>query len=320
MNQKQQTQQKQSQKAEIKTQESHAIQEYRCKKCGASYSGNDRFCSECGCSLNSATCPACGAETKPGTELCLQCGQNLLLEICSFCGNSVSSTDLFCSECGNPRSGITCPNCMTLNFRSFCQKCDAPLNEQARQALFLAKQDPMVKKTATLVEELAQLEEYILSQTQETKKGQLSEEDLNLVNEHKELLASIRGMELKKEKPQPNIKPQPKPENNSKISFSIHTLSKEEAMEKYKEKLKEMQETLSAMIPDAGMTPQMQRDFHSARKVEIEVLTRQKVPIGWRCKAYGCLHSQPNECVKPFSGGEWIYEEREILTRTWGHK
>jgi len=319
----------QAQKAETKTRDNHTMQENRCKKCGASYSSDDKFCSECGCSLNLTTCHKCGAGIKAGIELCPQCGENLLcpqcgenllLEICPFCGSSVSSTDLFCSECGNPKSGITCSNCQTLNFRSFCRKCNAPLNARARQALLIAKKDPIVKKTVVLIEELAQLEEYILSQTQEAKKEQLSEEDLNLVNEHKELLASIRGMKLEKEKPQPKLKPQPKPENNSKISFSIHALSKEEAMEKYKEKLKEMQETLSAMIPDAGMTPQMQRDFHSARKVEIEVLTRQKVPIGWRCKAYGCLHSQPNECVKPFSGGEWIYEEREILTRTWGHK
>ena len=94
-------------------------------------------------------------------------------------------------------------------------------------------------------------------------------------------------------------------------------MRREEAMAKYKEKLSEMQETLSAMIPDPGMTPQMQRDYYSARKVEILTTTKSRVPLYWVCNAYGCQHSQPNECAEPFQGGTWIYEDVVNTTSTW---
>lgn len=306
-------------KAVIKTEEIIAETINACPKCGLAYSSKDKFCSECGFCFDDTKCGKCGAEILLENELCPICGDNLTKEICSFCGNATSIDENFCSECGNPKKGIQCPSCNTLNFRSFCRKCNTPLNEQANQAIALAKKDPLVKKTASLIEELTQLEKIILAQTEETEQKQLSEEDLELINKHRELLASISGMAFEKEKTKPKPKSQPQSLGN-KITISVGNLSKEEEIEKYKEKLQEIQEALSAMIPDAGMTPQMQRDFYSARKVEVEVITKHKVSIGWRCKAYGCLHSQPNECTKPFSGGTWIYEEREVLTKEWMHK
>jgi hypothetical protein len=249
-------------------------------------------------------------------ELCPKCGANLLSEICSFCGANTSSQDLYCSECGNPRAGITCPKCNTLNFRSFCRKCNSPLNKLAQQAIALAKNDPLVKQSSLLIEELDEIERYILEESDNSKK--LSEQEIQLINQHKELLNIFR-----KSKSDYVVKlREPKKEvtlNKSNLSFSINILSKEEAINKYREKLAEIQATLSLMLPDAGMTPQMQRDFYSARKVEIEVLTKKKVPIGWVCHAYGCVHSQPNECSKPFCGGKWIYEERDVIEKQWKH-
>ena len=123
-------------------------------------------------------------------ELCPKCGANLLSEICSFCGANTSSQDLYCSECGNPRAGITCPKCNTLNFRSFCRKCNSPLNKLAQQAIALAKNDPLVKQSSLLIEELDEIERYILEESDNSKK--LSEQEIQLINQHKELLNIFR--------------------------------------------------------------------------------------------------------------------------------
>ena len=97
--------------------------------------------------------------------------------------------------------------------------------------------------------------------------------------------------------------------------FNINVLTKEDAQKLYREKMIEMQEALNDMIPDANMTPQMQRDYHSARKMEIVTMTKVKVPLYWKCNAYGCCHDQPNECSKPYAGGTWFYEERVVITK-----
>lgn len=300
----------------IKTEEVFEVQLYKCHNCGATHSSSDRFCSECGAGLKINSCKNCGASVEPDMEICPECGQNLLSETCSFCGEKINSQDAFCPECGNPRVGLTCPNCNTLNFRSFCRKCNTPLNDLAKQALALAKNDPSVKKTYLLIKELAELEKYILEETEDNK--QLSEEDIQLIEQHKELLNLFRTS--KPDYVEKKIEPKKEGKaTKKKLSFSINVVSKEEAMKRYKEKLAEIQETLSSMLPDANMTPQLQRDFYSARKVEIEILTKSKVPIGWLCNAYGCMHSQPNECSKPFSGGKWIYEERDVVVKQWKH-
>ena len=82
----------------------------------------------------------------------------------------------------------------------------------------------------------------------------------------------------------------------------------------------EMQATLNSMLPDAGMTPQLQRNYYSARKVLITTVTKVKVPLYWLCNAYNCQHSYPEECVEPWRGGRWVYSEREEVTTAWGYK
>lgn len=305
-----------------KTAEKQQVTSYKCANCGATHSANDKFCSECGMGLKGNSCVHCGAETQPDWEICPACGHNLQAELCSFCGGAMDENSAFCPECGNPRTGIVCPGCHTLNFRSFCRKCNSPLNEQAQQALEAARKDPKVQQAIVIAQELAELEEFLLApaedETAPPEIPELSEEDRRLVDQYKDLLAGVHGQKPQ-EKPKvetPKVetpKPAPKPASG----FSIKIMSKEEAMQKYKEKLAEMQATLSSMIPDAGMTPQMQRDYYSARKVEIVTRTKIKVPLYWICNAYGCQHSQPNECVEPFKGGKWVYDEREEVSSTW---
>lgn len=92
--------------------------------------------------------------------------------------------------------------------------------------------------------------------------------------------------------------------------------SKEDAIKLYNEKMQEMKDELNSMMPPVDAPPQVQRDYLTARKMEFITRTRTKVKIGWKCKAYSCIHNGPNECSKPYGGGTWIFEEREVVTKT----
>ncbi len=295
-----------------------------CSNCGALLSAGDKFCAECGLNVNENKCPTCGNEIEPSWEICKICGQNLNMEVCSFCGQLTSAEDVFCTECGNPRHGITCPNCQTLSFRSFCRKCNTPLNNLANLALQEARNDVRVKQAVLIVQELLEIEEYLDAIADDVDEApeapQISEEDRMVVNQYRDILAAFRGIKHNEKEAEPKQPFTPPSPPKSKINFNIKIANKEEAIQKYKEKMKEIQSLLNSMTPDANLTPQMQRDYYSARKVEVIVITKSKILIGWRCNAYGCIHSQPNECAEPFSGGTWIYEESEQVTKSWEHK
>jgi predicted amidophosphoribosyltransferase len=305
----------------MKQAETQHVTACECPNCGGAYTAADKFCSECGMGLKGNSCLHCGAATQPNWEICPACGHNLQAELCSFCGGKMTPDDAFCPECGNPRTGIICSSCHTLNYRSFCRKCNAPLNSLAHEALEEARKDPKVQKAIAIAQELEELEQLLSEMAKEESTPpelpQISEENRELANQYKDLLAAFRGQKPQEKADEAETpKPAPKP----KTVFSINIASKEDAVKKYKEKLAEMQATLASMIPDVGMTPQVQRDYYSARKVEILTKTKIKVPLYWICNAYGCQHNQPNECSEPFKGGKWYYEEREEVTKAWGHQ
>ena len=306
-----QHQAKQQQKLECK-QQVHQIKEtsYQCPNCGVAYTLADKFCSECGMELKTNACIRCGASTEAKWEICPHCGQNLHAERCSFCGAETNQHDAFCLECGNPKRGITCPVCQTLNFRNFCRKCNHPLNALAQEVLQQVKQKPELKKALAIAEELAVLEDFLLSlsgeETVSEEAATLSEENSALVNQYKELLALFRG-EANSERTEAPESPVAGP--RPRKTFSLNISGKEEALAQYNAKLQEMKTTLDALIPDPGMTPQMQRDYYTA--VKIEVITKTKVKVGWKCNAYGCVHEKPNDCAEPFQGGTWIFREQD---------
>ena len=111
---------------------------------------------------NNYTCPNCGALVDFSNELCPHCKHPLHPETCTYCGAAMEPGDEFCCECGNPRKGITCPQCGTLNFRCFCSRCNAPLDELALAEIEKAKRDPIFQKAQQLAVEMAELEEKIM--------------------------------------------------------------------------------------------------------------------------------------------------------------
>ncbi|MDR0872437.1 MAG: zinc ribbon domain-containing protein [Prevotellaceae bacterium] len=199
----QQVQQHTQQKTAGKTQ-SVMQQSLQCPNCESAISTADTFCAECGMRVNTHSCAKCGAEVDAHDEICPQCGGNLRAEQCSFCGSQISTADIFCPECGNPRGGIVCPNCKALNFRSFCRKCDTPLNALAQEALEEARKDPRLQKTIEIAQELENLEEIIRQfeeESEEAETFELTEENKKTIERYNDLMALTGGLETKKVAP-----------------------------------------------------------------------------------------------------------------------
>lgn len=272
-------------------------------------------------------CPHCGAEVNDTCELCPVCGKPIDNNHCTFCGAEMESGEQFCAECGSSRTGIKCPQCGTLSFRSFCSKCNTPLNDSAFAFLEEAKKDPKFQKAQKLNAELAELEAYLIEFKEEIEQA-IAEEEAGgapdapgLSAEGERLRAQYAElMALLGQKPAATpaaVQSKPKPKKREQIKLKFHDASG--VMDAYRQKLDEMQDTLRSMLPDASLTPQQQRDYMCARKVATITRTKSQVATWWVCNYCGCYHRQPSECVEPKLGGTWLHEEIEIETKTWNY-
>ena len=257
-------------------------------------------------------CPNCGTPCHSGDK-------GLHAELCSFCGASMEADDFFCPDCGNPRTGIICPDCNTLNFRSFCRKCNRPLNEMAMQEMQKAKKDPVFQEMLALAQELADLEEQILNTVSEEFPVELSEADKKLIQQYKDLFSgsgSLEGMQVARPEPKVEEPVQTRP----KIQLNVKKVDLDEAKQSYKEKLEEMKLLMEKLRPEGDMTPQMQRNYYSARKLPVLRKSVTKAPVCWICNLCGCHHSHPSECAQPELGGTWVYEDVVTVTKTFEYQ
>lgn len=269
-------------------------------------------------------CFHCGANISLTAEICPTCGRPVNPNFCTFCGNPMEMEDLFCSECGNSRKGIVCPECGTLNFRSFCRKCNYPLDHLAQAEMEKATKDPVFQHVCELQKHIVELEEQLYPDDESTLSDNdntmpLSDKDMTLANEYQSLLSIMQDQKIynqtlekqstnnqQAEPSQPSEQPaqwHKKPENLKQLS------------EEYDAKVQEMNEMLSSMMPDPGTSPQIQRNYYSARKLPIigTMKTKQLIrkKIGWVCNYCGYTHKQPSECAEPQLGGTWLYKEYE---------
>lgn len=263
-------------------------------------------------------CKNCGAAVSMTAELCPVCMHPLNDTYCSFCGAPLFPGDKFCPECGSSVVGVTCPTCGTLCFRNFCSHCMQPVTEAGRAELARAQADPAYQKMQRLAKELAEMEELLLSEegakVQEGNAPQteaLSEEDLALINKYKDMISVFSQQEVN---PQTEVNLQAEAEPKPKI------FSRKQIMEEYKAKVQEINDILASFKPDDDATPQMQRDYYSARKVCFTTKTVEIVKTGWICNYCGCLHSIPSECAEPWHGGKWICEPVETVTEEWRYE
>ncbi len=241
-------------------------------------------------------CPNCGEKVGAEWEFCPACGHSLV-EWCTFCGSDIPRDENECPECGQPRSGIVCPKCGTLNVRGFCRKCNEPLTIAAQRELQRARQDPLVQKAAKAAVRMDELEK--LMGKAETEEKQARAEDVR----RKSVLDSLPQDLLELKALLTNVgggKPNGTEEHKGK--------SLVELQEEYARAKKELEESLKAMLPPAGSTPQEQRNYYSARKFA----TTEKVRIGWVCNFCGCFHDKPSECAEPWHGGVWQYADKKV--------
>ena len=327
MEQQHQSLSEQQVKTQQKTTEKQAEQPQCCPNCGTPCHSGDKFCEECGMPLKGKSCVRCGVPIQADWEICPHCGQSLHAGLCSFCGASMEADDSFCPDCGNPRTGIICPDCNTLNFRSFCRKCNRPLNEMAMQEMQKAKHDPVFQEMLALAQELADLEERILDtpsgeiseEDSEPPQLELSEADKKLIQQYKDLFAgsgSLEEISIPKPKPLKETPVQARP----KIQLNVKRVDLDEAKQLYKEKLEEMRGLMEKLRPEGDMTPQMQRNYYSARKLPVLRKSVSKAPVCWVCNLCGCQHNQPSECAQPELGGTWIYEDVVTVTKTFEYQ
>ncbi len=252
-------------------------------------------------------CPHCGASVAAHSELCPVCMHPLHTDVCTFCGAALMSGDKFCAECGNATQGIECKKCGTINFRNFCYKCHEPLTSQAFFEVEKAKADPRFQKMKDVARSLAGLEKILLKTENDTEQNELSAEDKALLLYYQNLTIYLNEAENEQKKEEKTAKKEIEP---------IQNLSSKQILTQYKQKVKEMDELLKEFVPAPDASPQMQRDYYSARKIPVIFTTKQRVK-GWVCNYCGCFHNVPEECVEPWLGGTWKYEEINVQEEKW---
>lgn len=256
-------------------------------------------------------CPYCNADIKASYVICPHCGRSLTPGKCSFCGKVMKESARFCSHCGQSRDGIICPECGTLNSRNFCRKCNAPLTEMAQTAISGAQADPEFKVIRNKAEELRQLhlriEELKNAANSNEESPQLSAADQALLDEYAAILGAVGASH-----PEQNV--QQIQETKTRPEYADTTMSLDEMMTAYREKVEEMNAALAALTPPPDFTPEQQRDYYSARKivtVEHEYDMSGYTPSEWVCNYCGAHHSSPSDCAEPQLGGTWIYTTPE---------
>lgn len=243
----------------------------------------------------SGKCPHCGAVLdRPDYEICPVCGGKLV-DYCTFCGAPMHPDDVDCPECGMPSDGVECPACHIRNFRPFCRQCGQPLSKAARRAVEKAKEDPKVIETARLLVKIAQLEAEL--ETSGSPEDGTPEEPTEAELRLKALMAKVGFTAA--EKP--------------KVTSRKIGRTREEIMAEYEKAIEDANKVMEEMLPPAGMTPQEQRNYYTARKVAMmEVMEERwwgiKVTetMGWVCNECHVLHNNPSECCVAQFGGHWV--------------
>lgn len=322
--------------------ETVAARAHQCPRCGAPLPEGAAFCEECG-APQGVHCANCGAEVPARNALCPVCGHPVTTR-CTYCGSEMSAGEAFCPECGNPRSGITCPDCGTLNFRSFCRKCNRPLNPMALYAVQQAKADPRYQRACAIAEEMSGMEEEmarleaLIAQEQMRRDEPTLQVDDSVDDATRRLMEEFERLsrETSPVRKRPVDAPKPEPEGAAQRRTAEFKITKgggmadagggggshsdpaarlAELKKEYASKAKELQAQLDAMVPDPADPPEIQRNFACAHRVQVRTTTqvKEKVRIAWVCNQCHIFHPSPADCGVAEFGGKWVTKE---VTRT----
>jgi len=277
-------------------------QKLQCPSCKADIAEGDKFCADCGASIEGNHCPNCNALTYPGADICEACGEWLLPGKCRFCYSSIKPDDAFCPECGNPAMGIICPKCGTKNFFDFCKKCNTPLSESAQNAIRAAQQNRVLQDFLRLQFEAEKIKAEIeknspLPEPIKTPEQLKAEQEKA---EKRAILLQIQALKeqnsTKKEVPTPAAKPKPLFSEEDKKRLDAAINRKKELEQKQQELINK----LSSAQNQTFETPQQARCFYNANKPASNLM--------WECNYVHYVHPGPHDCARPDLGGKWIID------------
>jgi hypothetical protein len=173
-----------------------------------------------------------------------------------------------------------------------------------------AKKDPLYQRINALAEKI---EEFLESEPFKHGEEQLSPEIAAILEKYRDLQIST-DTQATEEFDTPEIESvNHVVESNKAIKLTTSSTSNLD----FSSAIEELNDLLSSMVPDPGLTPQMQRNYYSARKVAVIRKSNVKVKVGWVCNLCGCCHGSPSECSRPELGGTWLYTEKEITIKTY---
>lgn len=262
---------------------------------------------------NNICCPNCNKAVDDGFELCPHCGYRLHNTHCTYCGAPMQIEDVFCGECGGNSKGTPCPMCGTLSFRSFCPNCCSPVDELGKAELENAKNDPLFQRICSLAEKIIEASD---PDTPISCNGQpLSPEIVSLLERYRAMQTGTVNDNSNYSSNCVDIACQGQKMDTRNNGIQLSDSGSD--IQDISSAIAELNALMKSMIPDPGLTPQMQRNYYSARKVAVYTKNIVRKPVGWVCNLCGCHHGSPSECARPELGGTWIYEDKEITTKTY---
>ena len=251
-----------------------------CPYCGTVNDPDALFCASCGKPLRSGTCPNCGSEIDLDADFCEVCHHYIKSDTCSFCGAHLSGGDAYCPECGNPRGGIVCPTCNTLNDFAFCKQCGSPLTDEAKAMVAELRQRPDYMELVAVAAELSELDKQLpYTSERDVVRDQVNQQ---LRERVLTLLAKDKGFA------NPVILPRPS-----------KRMSKEELARLKEEKMARLSDILDSMAVPTMPSPVKARNYAMAQKPA-------GVRLAWVCNYKKAMHSSPCGCAKPHLGGKWV--------------
>lgn len=251
-----------------------------CPACGTVNDAEAMFCASCGKPLRMGSCPNCGSEIDPEADFCEVCHHYIKTDVCSFCGAYMAEGEIYCHECGNPRGGLVCPVCNTLNDFAFCKQCGTPLTEEAKSLMADLKKLPDYQQLTAVARELEDLDMEIPY----TSERDIVREQMNdkLRERVLLLLAKDKGIA------NPIV-----PKHETK------RLSQEELQKRKQERERMLTDILDRMAVPALPSPVKARNYAMAQRPA-------GVRLAWVCNWKHAMHSSPCGCAKPQLGGKWV--------------
>lgn len=251
-----------------------------CQYCGTVNDPEALYCSACGEAIGKTNCPYCGAALDADADFCEACHHYTKRDVCSYCGARLSGNEAYCPECGNPRGGVVCPVCRTVNDFAFCKQCGTAITAEAQQLVKELERDPEYQQLIEIAGQLSQLDNCLpYSSERDIMREQANQK---LRERVLTLLAKDAGKQY----------PQIPPRHTKRMTM-------EELDNKKQKCMSDLTAILDRMAVPPMPSPVKARNFAMASK-----------PIGvrlaWVCNWKGAMHSSPCGCAKPHLGGKWV--------------